>query len=384
MARYARFVLILAAGLVLAGLTRTRAQQPQSVPGTAKNEDAPAVLFEHPPLKTEAGFTATLVVPPGTLQDPLSVVARPDGGVWVNDDGGVAGQRGGFIWGVNTKGKVTKVVDESRGMPMIGFDVAPQGFGPWGGELLWVATPTVMRSAVQQPHIIQHVKPNSRDLAQTICTLPNHGTVNGGVPGAGTDAQFGPAKSPFADRFFVITIINNSMYQMNAKGECTPFATFDGGPQGLAFAAGGRKMFVTVRRGTQGTRGNATARGAIMSVNPDGTIDPTPVFERPEPMIKRIAVAPKHFGAYAGEIFFTDWGLSFTEGPDKAVKWDGTLWRVSRDGQAHLVASGFSNPAGIAFSGRSIYVADVNRDGPFLNGKWVAEGFLVRLDLAGR
>ncbi len=59
--------------------------------------------------------------------------------------------------------------------------------------------------------------------------------------------------------------------------------------------------------------------------------------------------------------------------------------RISaRDGSAHLVASGFSNPAGIAFSGRSIYVADVNRDGPFWNGKWVAEGFVARIDLTTR
>ena len=26
-------------------------------------------------------------------------------------------------------------------------------------------------------------------------------------------------------------------------------------------------------------------------------------------------------------------------------------------------------------------VADVNRDGPFLNGQWVPDGFLVRIDI---
>ncbi len=36
---------------------------------------------------------------------------------------------------------------------------------------------------------------------------------------------------------------------------------------------------------------------------------------------------------------------------------------------AHLVESGFSNPAGIAFGDRSIWVADVNRDGPLLRGQ---------------
>ena len=123
---------------------------------------------------------------------------------------------------------------------------------------------------------------------------------------------------------------------------------------------------------------------AIMSVGPDGTVDATPVFERPEPMIKRVDVAPAGFGAYGGQLFFTDWGPSFTEGTEAPPAWDGSLYRIDASGRAHLVAAGFSNPVGFAFSENSIWVADVNRDGPFLEGKWVPEGFVVRLDLANQ
>lgn len=315
--------------------------QQSAAPGVARNDEAPAVVFERPPLKAEPGFSARLVVPSGTFQDPLSVLARPDGAVWINDDGGVSGDRGGYIWGVERSGRVTKVVDADRGMPMIGVDIAPRGFGRWETNCC-----------------------GSRRQRSSVRAFAN------------------PMSSSTSSRAVVIERRRFVRCRHSADGVCTPFATFDGGPQGLAFSADGSRMFVTVRRGTTGSTGNLSARGAIMSVGPDGVISSTPVLQRSEPMIKRIAVAPPGFGVYGGEIFFADWGRSSTEGSDKPVKWDGTLYRVSRDGHEHLVASGFSNPMGIAFTGHSIYVADINRDGPFLAGKWVADGFLARLDLA--
>ena len=375
--------IICAVGLlvaILGGAVR-HAQTQQPLPGVVSRREIDPVLLTPPPIKAEPGFAATLVVPPGEMYDPLSVLPRSDGMLWINDDGGVAGDRGGYVWGVDRTGKVTRVIDASRMMPSTGFDVAPAGFGQWGGQILTLSTPTVARIGVQQSHIIERVDPRTRELSQTICTLPNHGAVNGGVPAAGIEARFGPPGSPFANRFFSITIRNNTIYQTTADGACKPFATFDGGPWGLAFSPDGSKMLVTVRRRTAGTTGSSSAKGTIVSVRPDGTIDSTPVFEHSDPTIFDVEVAPAKFGAYGGQLFFTDWGANMTEGSDKPPKWDGTLYRVSRDGKAHLVASGFSNPSGIAFVGNSIWVADVNRDGPFLAGQWVPDGFLVRIDI---
>jgi sugar lactone lactonase YvrE len=370
-----------AVGCAVALSVLIHAQQTDVPAGVAKNEEAPPVAFERPPV-TADGFRVTVLVPPGTMYDPGSVLPRPDGSVWVGDDGGVGGNRGGVIWSVDKNGKVTKLVDEYHAMPTIGVDLAPKGFGKWGGELMWVAAPTVVRSALSQPYIVQHVKPNSGELSQTVCTLPYHGTVTGGLPASGTDVRFGPAGTPFANRLFVVTTRNNTIYQVTPDGVCTPFVTVDSGPHGVAFPLDGSKMYVSMRRGTQGSTGRSRA-GTIVSVSPDGLIDGTPVFDRAESsMMKRVMVAPRNFGVYSGQIFFTDHGPSATEGPDKSVKWDGSLWRVGGDGIAHLVASGFSNPMGFAFAGQSIYVADINRDGPYFEGKWVADGFLVRLDLA--
>ena len=47
---------------------------------------------------------------------------------------------------------------------------------------------------------------------------------------------------------------------------------------------------------------------------------------------------------------------------DRAMLPVGALYRVSPDDQAHLVASGFYRPRGIAFIGGSIWIADHNGD----------------------
>src|SRR5262249_53513002 len=153
---------------------------------------------------------------------------------------------------------------------------------------------------------------NSHEHSQTICTLPYHGTVTGGLPASGTDVRFGPAGTPFANRLFVVTTRNNTVYQLTPDGVCSPFVTVDSGPHGVAFSLDGSKMYVSMRRGTHGSTGLSSA-GTIIAVRADGAVDPIPVFERAESkMMKRVNVAPKGFGKYAGQIFFTDHGPSAT------------------------------------------------------------------------
>ncbi len=363
----------LSAGLVLSA--------GQVAPGVATNAEVPPVMLTVPTIAAAPGVTATLVVPPGTMYDPLSVLPRPGRTLWINDDGGVSGPRGGYVWTVDRRGRTGVLIDANRMMPSTGMDIAPKGFGSWGGQLFTLSTVTVERIGVQKSHIIERVPPTGPTSSTTVCTLPDHGTVAGGAGAAGIEARFGPAGSPFANRFFSITIANNTIYQTTADGACRPFATFDGSPWGLAFTADGSRMLVTVRKGASGLGGRATA-GVVVAVRPDGAIDPQPVFAGASTGIFDVEVAPKSFPRFAGQIFYTDWGPF---GPDDLTKppaWDGALYRVGPDGQAHLVASGFSNPAGIAFADSSIWVADVNRDGPFYQRKWVADGFVVRLDVA--
>jgi len=376
--------LCLAAALACAAApgTTTEPQSMDFVPGVAANRDVPSALLATPPVMAEAGFIASVVVPPGQLYDPLSVIPRGDGTLWVNDDGGVSGDRGGYVWAVEANGTVTTLVGPDRMMPSTGVDVAPAGFGAWGGQLLTLSTRTVSRVGVRQSHIIERVPPLGTDGSTTICSLPDAGSVGERVAGGGIEARFGPADSPFANRFFSIAIANNTIYQTTADGRCEPFATLASAPWGLAFTPDGSHMLVTVRRGAQGLSGGTNVTSTIVSVGPDGTIDATPVVEHTNSTIFDVEVAPLDFGDYGGEIFFTEWGgTGGAESENEAPEWDGALYRVGADGVVHLVASGFSNPAGIAFAGNAIWVADVNRDGPFFERAWVADGFLVRVDL---
>lgn len=382
-----RYAVSLAALLVTMAFATGGTQQQQSldfVPGVLKSSDVPKVLLAPPPLKAEQGFAASIFVPPGRLFDPLSVIPRPDGTLWVNDDGDVAGMRGGDIWSVDAKGGVRHLIGPERLMPMTGFDVAPPGFGAWAGQIFTIATRTVARIGVRQAHIIDRVPVTGSAASTTVCSLPDAGKVGGGAGSAGVEARFGPPRSPFANKFFSIAIGNNTIYQTTPDGACRVFATFDSAPWGLAFTPDGTRMLVTLRKGAQGVGvGGAQATASqIVTVPPDGTVDPKPVFEHKDTTIFDVEVAPAGFGSYGGQLFFTQWGApGATEREDAPPVWDGALYRVSPDGKPHLVVSGLSNPAGIAFAGKSMFVADVNRDGPFYKRSWVPDGFIVRIDL---
>ena len=121
----------------------------QASPERTKNEADIVIgrILAPPEIKTEPGFTASVLVPPGFMYDPLQLMPRPDGTVWVNDDGGepegAAGtpRTGGFIWGIDQQGHVSTIVDATRMLPPTGADVAPDGFGKWGGQILTLSFP---------------------------------------------------------------------------------------------------------------------------------------------------------------------------------------------------------------------------------------------------
>ena len=91
-------------------------------------------LLAPPKIQTEAGFTAKLLVPPGQLYDPLFM--RPQGGaVWLNEDGGEEDDKGSRLLSLDTRGKITILAGLGKLLPVTSFDVAPQGFGAFGGQI---------------------------------------------------------------------------------------------------------------------------------------------------------------------------------------------------------------------------------------------------------
>ncbi len=339
-------------------------------------------LLATPSIKTETGFVATVLVPPGELYDPLWLLPR-NGEVWLNDDGGEEGEKGSRILSLDPEGRVSVLVGLGRLLPVTGFGVAPEGFGPFGGQVFALAQARVAMEGATANHVIERVDPKTQEVAQVVCTLPKAGGINQGISGFGVDARFGPEGSPFARRFFAVTAYNNTIYQMTPDGRCTPFVTFDGkpwgSPTGLGFSADGEAMLVAVSRGSI-LEASSEGGGAIVRVLPDGKVEEKPVVEglnRPMGLV----LAPEGFGPYAGQLFITDAGDIQAPVPmTQPLKADGKLYRAPLGGKPELVASGFVNPAGVQVIGDALWVSDINGD--FIAGKReLPDGFIVKISL---
>ena len=192
---------------------------------------------------------------------------------------------------------------------------------------------------VRRNHLIQVVDPFGSAHAETVCELPTHGDVNDGIAGAGLEARFGPPDTPFANRLFSVTILNNTVYQTIPDGACSAFVTFDRQVWGIAFTADGSRMLATLKGGGPMMSGAGASaadenQGVIVSVGADGVVDPMPVLttaRRPTD----VEVAPADFGAYAGQIFYTDWETDSSAPLDARLDGESTLYRISAEGESH-------------------------------------------------
>jgi hypothetical protein len=331
-------------------------------------------LLAPPKIQTEAGFTAKLLVPPGQLYDPLFM--RPQGeAVWLNDDGGEESDKGSRLLALNTQGKITVLAGLGKLLPVTSFDVAPESFGSFGGQIFTLAQAKVKVDGAFANHIIQRVDPKQQYVASVFCPVPSAGTANRGVSGAGVDARFGPPGSPFANKFYALTAFNNTIYQVTADGQCTPFVTLDAAPFGLTFPLDGQSMLVSVSRGGVA---DMSKGGAIVRVLPDGKVEEKPVVTAPS-ALTGMAFAPEGFGAYAGQLFVAELGSMQIPVPmTQALPADGKVHRVTPEGQLRLVASGFINPLGVHFIGKALWVTDVNGD--FIGGmRELPDGFIVEI-----
>lgn len=336
-----------------------------------------ATLLAPPTIKAEPGFKATLLTPPGELYDPLFMVRRGNA-VWLNDDGKATDGHGSRILSVAPNGAVSVLIDADKILPVVGFDIAPPGYGAFGGQILALSQPTTGMRGGLANHVIQRIDPATKTVS-ILCTLPKSGSAGNGVAGFGAAAAFGPPGSGFANHFYSITVLNKTIYQTQADGSCTPFVDLAAtGATSLAFTADGSAMLVS------GTPADPMApdekpQGAIRRITADGKVDPKPVVAGLEtPM--GIAVAPPGFGAYGGEIFIVDAGKFEMPVPQtQAPEHDGKVYRITKAGELKLIASGFVNPSGLLFTEGHLWVTDVNGD--FIGGgRELPDGFLVQID----
>ncbi|MBV8357768.1 MAG: hypothetical protein JO189_07505 [Deltaproteobacteria bacterium] len=326
-------------------------------------------------LKAAKGFSVRMLVPPGQLYDPL--VMRPHGhAVWLNDDGKEEGEHGSRLIAVDAHGNVSVLVEANKLAPIsAGFDLAPDSFGGYGGQVFALSQVAAGDKAGSQNYIIQKIDPKNGYSVSVFCTLPPQ---EGKASGIGVDATFSPSGSPFGGKLYATSSLNNTIYSITADRKCEPFVTLDanrfGAPLYLRFAPDGNSLLVAVVRGgifaPHGTR--------IIRVMPDGKVSGPPLAESPN-LFGSFDYAPAGFGPYAGQLFVTDVGHYEIPVPlAEPLRPDGKVYRVTRSGKLELVASGFVNPWNLRFIQQSLWVSDVNGD--FIYGhRELPDGFIAEI-----
>lgn len=333
-------------------------------------------LLAPPTITPQPGFTAKLIVAPGNqFYDAFYVSPRGPNEIWVSDDAGPIGT--GQIVSVDRLGATRVLVPGSGSGDIIGFDVAPAGFGKFGGQIFTLSQGGPESDGMYINALIERADPAANFAISTFCTLPPlRDGRKATVPYA---ARFGPADSPYANRLFAVVAGNHTVYEMTADSACKPFVTFDDPvrtPNYIVFTPDHKQMLVAVTPGdlysdrdkvvlqtgsNKGSMGLVGAPGMLLSIAPDGKIAQKPYLEGsftgPE-------FAPPGFGAYAGQMFFTRKTApsGFMPPLGQPHLATASLFRRTPEGKEELVAAGFVGPRIRFIDDKTLWVADHNGD----------------------
>src|SRR6185437_16645611 len=133
-----------------------------------------------PQINVEAGYTARLLVPAGTLYDPLFPIPGEDDDIWLNDDGGEDEEGGGGIYSIAPDGSVKALVAVGKIPPPTALDRAPNSFSPYAGQIFALAQPTKGWSGAMANHIILRLNPHTWEPVR-FTELPTAGSRNKGI-----------------------------------------------------------------------------------------------------------------------------------------------------------------------------------------------------------
>lgn len=338
-------------------------------------------LMAVPKIETAPGVTAKILVPPGSFYDPFDLYSRGMT-LWVSDDGKEKGEKGGQIFRVDTKGRISTTVGLGKLLPPIALDVAPPSFGPFAGQIFTVAFARPDAEAgFLVPNVIQRINPDTREVTNA-CTLPKNAAGQDGA--GGFFLRFGPDGSDFAGKLFITAATNQTLYTLTPDGSCSPFVSIDlqkwGYPTGLTFTPDGKTMLVGTAHPATGNPAGPPKKGAgkIIQISSAGVVAEHPFatgLDQPCGML----FAPKGFGPYGGQLLVVDSGDFHSPVPmTQPVKRDGRLYGVTPSGKLTVIASGFANPTGIAFLGNRLVVSDINGDF-HVGQRELPDGFLVTI-----
>ena len=118
------------------------------------NDPIAATFLAMPHIGVAEGYTANILVPPGTLYDPLFPIAGIGDDIWLNDDGGEEGEGGGGLYRVESDGTVSALVPVGQIPPPTGIDRAPASFAPHTDQIFALTQPKKGWEGTTANHII--------------------------------------------------------------------------------------------------------------------------------------------------------------------------------------------------------------------------------------
>lgn len=329
----------------------------------------------------EDGYETREVVSVGEwLYDPQLRWTDADGGTVISDIGGQRTRKfdpnegHGALWRLSATDELTALIEPGMGglyaplRPVL----APLTFGDLGGHVLTIAQTASGRLGAHHRHACYVFAPGSQ-VPRELFELPNSGSINGGVPGAGMPGVFGPDGSPHEGYFFCQSLVNCTIYRADSRGTVEPFIVLgppqferpmmpylmwiapDFGP----WAEYSGRIVVGVRNRTYMDESDHDLTLTFYVLDPE-----KPTLELVRGMRERPGViAPSGFGRFAGHMFTVNEGStnllhsSIRELNDAPLAYDARIIRMAPDGTMHTFADQIQGGATIqAFTGDRLVV----------------------------
>lgn len=183
----------------------------------------------------EPGYRVREIVPPATtLYDPMLGYVDDDGSLVFCDIGGQREQgwdpeQGhGAVWRLHPDDRIEAIVPPGNiGRGMIMFPMrAPEGFGEHGGELFFLGQLRPGRPGAHHTHAVYWVPPGS-SWPEPFVIIPDAGTIGKGVAGALCPAYWGQPGTPDEGKFYVTSLLNCTLYEIDGNRRITPWLTCD-------------------------------------------------------------------------------------------------------------------------------------------------------------
>lgn len=334
----------------------------------------------------EPGYGAREVIRAGGgLYDPQVRWAEGDGSVVVSDIGGQAepgwnpNAGHGAIFRLRPDDRLEAIVPpgmKGAAAPLRPL-LAPATFTPWGGHIFFVAQARAGRAGAHVNHVIYRVAPGS-DTPEVFTRLPDSGTIGGGIPGAGMPGTFGRAGSGEERIFYCQSLMNCTVYRMDADGGIAPYLVLappliqrrsmplfvEYAPDYGPFSQWAGELVISARGTSYLDRAESDTRLRLYRIVRRG-----PRLEALPAGLPRIGViAPPGFGRFGGEMFSVDEGSTNLLHADidkvnsQPLAYDARILRVAPDGSVHTFAEGLQGGSTtIAFSGDRMIVGSARK-----------------------